>query len=269
MCHFASGVLTRFDVFYSDKSDSHTEILEEYGIGDFALLPGFVEFELIPPNDGDWDDLENWDFVVRQDRVPRWFNYIQDASRARAMLSRCFPEGFKKGFSVMGNLNLERLTCLPDNIRISAGGNVNLGGLISLPNNVKLSAGDSLYLGRVTSLSDNAELLAKGNLSLGSLSSLPNSIELSAGRNLNLKGLTSLPDNSKLSVGGNLNLGGLTSLPNNVKLSVRGDLYLGGLTSLPDNAELSAGNNLFLGIAMRGKKLPVGVKIEAGHVFYE
>jgi hypothetical protein len=54
MCHFISGVLTRFDVLYSDKSDSHTDILEEHGIDDPALIPEFVEFELVPPNGGDW-----------------------------------------------------------------------------------------------------------------------------------------------------------------------------------------------------------------------
>ena len=180
MCHFASGILTKTSVLYCDKNDSHTAILEEYKIDDSTLTPDFVEFELIPPNDGDWDDFEAWEFKVDQDYLPRWYNPVQDALRARMMLPQRFPEGFKKGLSVEGSLYLGELTRLPQNAKLSAGGYIFLNGLTSLPDNVKLSAGGSIHLVGLTSLPDGIKLSAGGNLFLSNLTSLPNNAEISA-----------------------------------------------------------------------------------------
>jgi hypothetical protein len=286
VCHFASGILTKTNVLYSKVSDAHTKILKENGLYDLALATDFVEFELVPPNDGDWDNFETWDFVVNQDIFPSWYNPVQDEFRARTMLPRRFPQGFKKGLSVVGDLVLSKLTSLPNNAVLSAGDDLHLDGLTSLPSGAKLSAKGSLLLGNLTNLPDNVELSAGYSLVLGKLTSLPSSAKLSGG-DLYLDGLTSLPDNTKLLAGGSLHLNGLTSLPDNTELSAGISLYLRKLTSLPANVKLSAvnrvslirltsfpadvkllvGDDLYLNSAMKGEKLPPGVKVN-GTVIY-
>jgi hypothetical protein len=179
MCDFVSGILTRTRVLYSETSDSHTDILKECGIRDLDLVPDFVKFELTPPNDGDWDDPGNWNFVVDQDNLPSWFEPAQDAPRARTMLLRKFPEGFKKGLSVPGNLYLVGITKLSGPTRLSAGGFMMLDELNSLPDNVELSAEGSIHLRGLNSLPNNAKLSTRANLYLSYVTDLPGDIELS------------------------------------------------------------------------------------------
>ena len=221
MCNFASFVLSKDKEFWSEKTDSHTEIIQEHGLYEYGVHgPNLLKVELVPPREGRFlFDLKSWHYQVDQDIKPEWITG-EEEHRTKSAFLRRFPMLIKHQLITGGHLHLSGLTSLPANAKLSAGGNLNLSGLTSLPANAKLSAGGNLYL----------------------------------------SGLTSLPANAKLSAGRYLNLRGLTSLPANAKLSVGVDLDLSGLISLPANAKLSAGGNLYLPKILKDKQLPVSVK---------
>jgi 2'-5' RNA ligase/SAM-dependent methyltransferase len=118
---------------------------------------------------------------------------------------------------------------------IDHGGNVNLDSLTSLPDNIQFNNRGYVYLDSLTSLPNNIQFNNRGYVNLYSLTSLPNNVQFNNRGNVDLNSLTSLPDNIQFNNRGNVYLYSLTSLPNNVQFNNRGYVYLVSLKSLPNN----------------------------------
>jgi hypothetical protein len=208
MCDFASFVLTKDKVFWSD-SNSHTDIIKEFGLHEYgANGPNILKVEIFPTTKIKYlRDYDNWEFKIDQDIMPEWYNKDLDESRTRKALKIRFAKDFK----VPGYLDLigcTGLKSLPSNLKVPESLNLSgCTGLKSLPSD--LEVGRYLYLNRCTGLK-----------------SLPSDLKVAGSLNLSgCTGLKSLPNNLK--VGGSLYLTGCTglkSLPSDLK--VTGYLYL-------------------------------------------
>ena len=99
MCRFASFVLTKDREFYSDKSDSHTEIISEHSLNEWGFRgPNIVKVEISPTdNIKSWPSLKAWKFVIDQDTLPKWADADREEleKRTRAALLRRYKKGFK------------------------------------------------------------------------------------------------------------------------------------------------------------------------------
>jgi hypothetical protein len=72
MCQFASFILTKNKVCWSSNSDSHEEIICENGLENLdGEIPNLVRVEILP-NEESLSDLDTWNFVLDQDRLPDW-----------------------------------------------------------------------------------------------------------------------------------------------------------------------------------------------------
>ena len=96
MCKFASFVLTKGEEFWSDKSDSHEEIIRENNLhADGAHGPNILRVEISPTNKIKiWPSLKEWTYEVDQDRMPEWFDAQECEKRTRAALARRYKKGF-------------------------------------------------------------------------------------------------------------------------------------------------------------------------------
>src|SRR3990167_8139447 len=111
MCQFASSVLTEQNEYWSDKTDSHTAIMAEHGLReDLAGVPQVLKIELIPAGRS-LDDLNDYEYHIDQDVMPRWFDAARDEARARAALRRRFPKGVQT-ISVHASFVGSKLTSL-------------------------------------------------------------------------------------------------------------------------------------------------------------
>ena len=103
MCRKASLVITRDKVFWSQNTDSHTAIHDEFSLRDDSCRGvTLVNVEITPPGYGDgnepapgarWDaPLEEWTYRVDQDLLPEW--HTKDPAKheaaARAALVNWF-----------------------------------------------------------------------------------------------------------------------------------------------------------------------------------
>ena len=117
MCNFASFVLTVDQVFWSDTSDSHEEIIREHQLHpDGALGPNILRVEITPPREGDMSDLSQWVYKVDQDILPKWSS-DKDESRAREAMERRFSKEINVGVS-LDLSGCTGLKALPDNLKI-------------------------------------------------------------------------------------------------------------------------------------------------------
>ena len=85
MCQFKSAILLKDRVYFSNKTESHIEMLEELKIADTQrnAETKFVRVELIPKENDAFSDINSWKFVVDQDILPNWFVKEYDESRMR------------------------------------------------------------------------------------------------------------------------------------------------------------------------------------------
>ena len=75
MCREASFVISRNRIFWSRESDSHEDIIQEFGLVHLDTdPPGFVRVELTPLNNDFRLPISEWKFRVDQDIVPDWWN---------------------------------------------------------------------------------------------------------------------------------------------------------------------------------------------------
>ena len=85
MCRPASFVLTKDRVFWSKKSDSHEDIIEEFELhSDGVLGLNIVRVEVTHRDMR--TPLSEWKFEVVQDELPPWHDPDVDESRARTAL---------------------------------------------------------------------------------------------------------------------------------------------------------------------------------------
>ena len=75
MCRLKSGLILKNRVFVPEY-DSHTDMLEEWGIEDNYLNANktFVRVELSPPNGDVFSDIDTWELNVDQDITPKWYD---------------------------------------------------------------------------------------------------------------------------------------------------------------------------------------------------
>ena len=110
MCNFFSCIVMKDKrVFFSEDSDSHDRLIEEYGLTDPTSDPQrmpFARVEILPPKDGLWlweKDLSKWEFVLDERRHPEWFSPAHEEAAYVALKERV--RDIDKYFS--GDLNLE------------------------------------------------------------------------------------------------------------------------------------------------------------------
>ena len=96
MCKFASFVLTKDAVFWSDKSDSHEHIISEHGLhADGVRGPNILRVEIIPGAKlKKFSQYKDWEYKVDQDQMPEWFDAARDEKRARKALQDRADNGF-------------------------------------------------------------------------------------------------------------------------------------------------------------------------------
>jgi len=169
MCDFASFVLTKDKVFWSD-SDSHTDIIEEFELHEYgANGPNILKVEIFPTTKIKYlRDYDNWEFKIDQDIMPEWYNKDLDESRTRKALKIRFAKDFK----VPGYLDLRGCT-----------------GLKSLPSDLKVAG--SLYLTGCTGLKSlPSDLKVAGYLNLSGCTRLKSlSSDLKVAGYLDFKGI--------------------------------------------------------------------------------
>lgn len=91
MCQEASFVLTKPKVYWSRFTDSHEEIIKEFGLHADGVAngvngPSILRVEVRPPNGDMTRPPAEWEFVVDQDIMPEWFDAKRDSDRTRAAL---------------------------------------------------------------------------------------------------------------------------------------------------------------------------------------
>ena len=126
MCNFLSGItLENGDVLISKNTDSHHEILTEFGIADKELPPAFVAWEWTPPIKNERYDfdapLDVWIFNVDSAfPKPEWWDKGREAitikeckKRVKSFLINTTIEEIKEGrFVLFGNA---QITYVSDN----------------------------------------------------------------------------------------------------------------------------------------------------------
>ncbi len=110
MCKFASFILTKGEEFWSEKSDSHEDIIRENNLHvDGAHGPNILRVEISPTNKIKvWPSLKAWKYKVDQDLMPEWFDTAECEKRTRSALLR----RYKKGFSYVYASGCTSLTTL-------------------------------------------------------------------------------------------------------------------------------------------------------------
>ena len=100
MCNFASSVITRDKEFYLPNSDSHSSIINHFGLNEHSPVTGthIVKIEITPnPNIKVWPSLADWNYCIDQDMLPDWHTANPDDTKKRAFeaLARRAKGGFK------------------------------------------------------------------------------------------------------------------------------------------------------------------------------
>lgn len=92
MCNIFSLVLTKDRVFWSQKTDSHQEIIEEFHLHvDGSRGPNILKVEISPPtldSAGLRSPLREWRYKIDQDIYPKWHNTKRDKARAITALKK-------------------------------------------------------------------------------------------------------------------------------------------------------------------------------------
>jgi hypothetical protein len=200
--------------------------MEAFGITNDDLNPNFVKYEIVPTGEN-LMDMEKWEFRLDQDKLPGWFNSVQDEHRARFNLAKLFPQGFPLTINVSGYLDLRSVTALPEGFSPKVGRDLDLRSVTALPHGFSPKVGGDLDLRSVTALPKGFSPKVGGDLDLRSVTALPKGFSPQVGGDLDLRSVTALPKGFAPQVGGYLDLSSVTALPEGFAPKVGGDLYLG------------------------------------------
>ena len=85
MCRPASMIVTKSKVFWSEKSDSHEDIVEEFGLKERDVRKNytFVRVEIVPPNNDYKLPFSRWAYHLDQDLKPEWYDAKDAEKRVR------------------------------------------------------------------------------------------------------------------------------------------------------------------------------------------
>jgi hypothetical protein len=88
MCNPASFIITKgFKVFWSKRTDGHTDIRKEHGVPENDELQiKSVQVEITPPDGKFETPLKDWVFRTDQDLLPDWWDAKQAESACRVAL---------------------------------------------------------------------------------------------------------------------------------------------------------------------------------------
>ncbi|MFA5398617.1 MAG: hypothetical protein WC346_21565, partial [Methanogenium sp.] len=95
----------------------------------------------------------------------------------------------------------------------------------------------NVFLDSLQQLPDNVQFNNKGYVNLPSLTQLPDNVQFNNKGYVDLPSLTQLPDNVQFNNKGSVFLDSLTQLPDDVQFNNKGNVFLSSLTQLPDNKE--------------------------------
>ena len=108
MCYPISMIITKNNILYSLKSDSHEEIVKENNLKDDTKNPQFVRVEITPQDKDLFNhDLKNWKGQLDQDLIPDWFKGIEHYEKSLKQILKdiIFKERFiidQKNIEVVG-----------------------------------------------------------------------------------------------------------------------------------------------------------------------
>jgi len=88
MCKFASFVLTKDQAFWTEKSNSHEDIIRENDLSENAVKVNIVRTEIVPTDS--WSNLATWKYLVDQDVFPKWYDAADCERRTRDALRKRF-----------------------------------------------------------------------------------------------------------------------------------------------------------------------------------
>jgi hypothetical protein len=92
MCKPASFVLTKDNVFWSKRTESHSEIIKEFNLCEEGVRGiNLACVEITPPGDDYRLPLDQWIYRLDTDRAPHWYDAKEAEARVRAIL----PEWLK------------------------------------------------------------------------------------------------------------------------------------------------------------------------------
>lgn len=87
MCRPASFVVTKDHVFWSRNSDSHEDIIDEYGLHEDGVYgPNIVRVEIAPEDGNLSTDPSAWKYKLDQDTRPAWYDQAEAERRCRGEL---------------------------------------------------------------------------------------------------------------------------------------------------------------------------------------
>ena len=90
MCNPASFVVTKDQVFWSKKSDSHEDIISEFELKEMNVRhePTFVRVEISPENGDLRLPIDEWIYKLDQDVRPNWYEQEVVERRCRVVLKK-------------------------------------------------------------------------------------------------------------------------------------------------------------------------------------
>jgi len=99
MCRPASMIATKDKIFWSKTNESHTDIIEEFGLreqdvrGEFLIVP----IEIKPPEGDMLRPLDEWVYSIdmgsfKRDCIPSWYDEEKVERRARTELEEWFKQ---------------------------------------------------------------------------------------------------------------------------------------------------------------------------------
>jgi hypothetical protein len=108
MCKYASFVLTKDQIFWSKKSESHEEIIRENSLCECdssRIRINIVRVEISPVKV--WGDLSRWVYKVDQDNVPEWYDAKECEARTRKALAKKVDKQLLSAFRDLDKLLAE------------------------------------------------------------------------------------------------------------------------------------------------------------------
>jgi len=160
---------------------SHSTIAERHGLREsYTCEPAKCEIHPVGVLCGPDVDISTWEFVLDEERAPRWWT-PENADKAERL---CRER--------LARLDMEHLTSVGWNLFLSGSQVTSLGALTSVGGNLDLRDTRITSLGALTSVGRNLFLERTQVTSLGALKSVGGSLDLSGTQVTSLGSLTSV-----------------------------------------------------------------------------
>ena len=171
MCQLASFIVTKSQVFWSKFSDSHEDIIEEFGLKEMNVRqePTFVRVEITPPNNDYSIPITDWQYKLDQDIRPGWYDLDGVERRCRDALK----EWHKQKITVNDDSNkklvsgnfivINSTVTVKDNSTVTAKGNSTVTALDNSTVTAKDNSTVTAWGNSTVTAWDNSTVTARGN----------------------------------------------------------------------------------------------------------